>query len=390
MKFKTLEDVDVKNKKILVRADFNVPLDDLGNIFDETRILKSLPTIKYLLDQNAEIILMSHLGRPEGKAVERLRLEPVGLRLSKLLDEQVLTLMDSVGPAVERAIEGMEFGDIILLENIRFHSEEEANDKNFAKRLANLADIFINDAFGTAHRAHASTEGVSHFLPSAAGLLMEEEVRALSSVIEKPKRPFVAVIGGAKISTKIKVINKLLEKVDNLLLGGALANTILKAAGLEVGKSLVEEEMMGEARRLSEQRSKKLKVPVDAVVAEEAKEDAQARIVTINEIQSKEAVYDIGPETIGEFTDIIKGAKTIIWNGPMGKFEVVQFAEGTNSVAKAVAESKGESIIGGGETLVAVSRLALTDRVSFVSTGGGAMLKFLEGSELPALEALRK
>lgn len=390
MKFKTLKDVDVKNKKILVRVDFNVPLDEFGNVFDDTRIVKALPTIKYLLDKDAKIILMSHLGRPQGKVVESLRLDPVARRLSMLLNDQVLALKSTVGLEVERAVEGMEYGDIILLENTRFYPEEENNDENFSQKLASLADIFVNDAFGTAHRAHASTVGVAKLIPAVAGLLMEREIKEISSLTENPARPFVAVIGGAKISTKITVINKLLKIVDYLLIGGALANTVLKAAGKDIGKSLIEEKMLKKVEKLAKSGNKKLKIPIDAIVAKRGDNEAYSKIAKIGEIEKNYAIYDIGPETIEEYIGFIMKSKTVIWNGPMGMFEAAQFARGTNSIAKAVAESNSNSIIGGGETLEAVSKLALTDKVSFVSTGGGAMLKFLEGSKLPALELLKK
>ncbi|MBU1178256.1 phosphoglycerate kinase [Patescibacteria group bacterium] len=389
MNLKTLKDLDVKNKRVLVRVDFNVPLED-GKVVDDTRITEALPTINYLREQEAKVILMSHLGRPEGKVVEELRLEPVGHRLAELIDDHVLTLTDCVGEEVQRAVEGMEEGDVVLLENLRFYAAEEENKKEFAHQLAELADVYINDAFGAAHRAHASTEGVAHLIPAAAGLLLEKEIKTLSEVMSDPAKPFVAVIGGAKISTKMGVINKLLEKTDNLLLGGGLANTIVKAAGVEVGKSLVEEEMLAEAKQLSEKKDSKLKIPVDVVVAQEANNTARTRISNINDIKPEEAIFDIGAETIKEYTEIIKKAKTVIWNGPMGMFEQSNFANGTNSVAKAVAEGDNKSVIGGGETLEAVSKLALTDRVSFVSTGGGAMLEFMEKGDLPALEPLKK
>jgi len=389
MNLKTLKDLDVTGKKVLVRVDFNVPLDN-GEVVDDIRIREALPTIQYLMKNQAKVILMSHLGRPEGKVVEELRLEPVGHKLSSLLGDQVLTLTDCVGEEVERAIESLEPGEVILLENTRFYDEEKKNDKGFAEKLASLADVFVNDAFGTAHRAHASTEGVANFIPAAAGLLLEKEIKTLGEVMANPAQPFVAVIGGAKISTKMGVINKLLEKTDNLLLGGGLANTILKAAGVEVGKSLLEEKMIGEAKKLNEQRDGKLKIPVDAVVAGEGSEESMSRNANVNDVKPEEAIFDIGPETIKEYTEIIKGAKTVIWNGPLGMFEKAKFASGTNNVAKAVAENPGKTVIGGGETLEAVSKLALMDQVSFVSTGGGAMLEFIEKGDLPALKPLRK
>ncbi|MFH2104776.1 MAG: phosphoglycerate kinase [Parcubacteria group bacterium] len=389
MNLKTLKDLDVKNKRGLVRVDFNVPLNG-EKVIDDTRIRKALPTINYLRGQGAKVVLMSHLGRPDGKVVEELRLDPVGRRLAELIDDHVLTLTDCVGEEVKRAVDGMEEGDVVLLENLRFYPGEKENDKEFAGQLAELADVYVNDAFGAAHRAHASTEGVAHLIPAAAGLLLEKEIRTLSEVMANPARPFVAVIGGAKISTKMGVINRLLEKTDNLLLGGGLANTIVKAAGVEVGKSLVEEEIVEEAKKINGKQDGKLKIPVDVVVALEATNISRTRIANINDIKPEEAIFDIGAETIKEYVDIILKAKTVIWNGPMGLFEQANFANGTNSVAKAVAEGDNKSVIGGGETLEAVSKLALTDRVSFVSTGGGAMLEFMEKGDLPALKPLEK
>lgn len=389
MKLKTLNDLDVKNKRVLVRVDFNVPLER-DKVVDDTRIREALPTINYLREQEAKVVVMSHLGRPQGKVVEELRLEPVGHRLAELIDDQVLTLTDCVGDEVKRAVEGMEEGDVVLLENLRFYPGEKKNDKDFAGQLAELADAYVNDAFGTAHRAHASTEGVAHLIPAAAGLLLEKEIKTLSEVMTNPAKPFVAVIGGSKISTKMGVINKLLEKTDNLLLGGGLANTIIKAAGVEVGKSLAEESMLAEAKKLNGKQDSKLKIPVDAVVAEEANNMSKTRIANINDIKPEEAIFDIGAGTIKEYVEIIGKAKTVIWNGPMGMFEQSNFANGTNSIAKAVAEGDNKSVIGGGETLEAVSKLALTDRVSFVSTGGGAMLEFMEKGDLPALKPLQK
>ena len=389
MDLKTLKDLDVTGKRVLVRVDYNVPIEN-GGVVDDIRIKKTLPTIKYLLDHQAKVIIMSHLGRPEGKVVEELRMEPVGHKLSSLLKDQVLTLTDCVGDEVGRAIEGMEPGEVILLENTRFYAGDKENSREFAQQLASLADVFINDAFAVSHRAHASTEGVANLIPAAAGLLLEKEIETLTEIMDNPAKPFVAVIGGAKISTKMGVINKLLEKTDTLLLGGGLANTVLKAAGLEVGKSLTEDKMLEEAKKLHERRDGKLKIPVDAVVAGEGSEESMSRNANVNDIKPKEAIFDIGPETIREYAEIIIRAKTVIWNGPLGMFEKTKFASGTNSVALIVAKNQNKTIIGGGETLEAVSKLALTDQVSFVSTGGGAMLEFIEKGDLPALKPLRK
>ncbi len=390
MQLKSLKSADLKNKTVIVRVDYNVPLDDKGEIYDDTRIIKSIPTIRYLLDQNTKIILVSHLGRPEGKAVDNLRLEITARKLSGLLNEQVLALHDCRGEEVERAVEGMEFQDIIMLENLRFCSEEEKNDPEFARQLAGLADVFINDAFGTIHRSHASTEGITHFLPSYAGLLLEKEIYALDQTINNPERPYIAIIGGAKISTKIKLIKKLADKVDYLLLGGALANTVCKAMGYKIGKSMIESDMLRVVDDIKSQINNKIKIPQDAVLGKDGVNQEDFRIANLDQINSEETIFDIGPETIKEYSQLIKKAKTIIWNGPMGKYEVVQYAGGTNAIARAVASSSGKSIIGGGETLEAVSRLDLINRIYFVSTGGGAMLKYIEGEKMPALEALKK
>lgn len=390
MQLKFLKRAKVENKTVLVRVDYNVPLDAQGEIFDDTRIIQSLPTIKYLLEKNAKIVLMSHLGRPRGKVVEKLRLDIVAKRLSVLLNDHVLSLHDCRGEEVKRAIEGMEFQDIVILENIRFCPQEEKNDPGFAEELANLADIFINDAFGTIHRSHASTEGITHFLPSYAGFLLEKEITEIDSVINNPERPFVAVIGGAKISTKIKLIKELSNKVEYLLLGGALANTICKALGKNVGNSKIEPEMIDRVNEIKDLIGEKIRIPGDAVLAKDGIDEEDFRIARLEDIKPNETIYDIGPETVKEYLKIIKSAKTIIWNGPMGKYEVGQYAGGTNSIAKGVSEIEGKSIIGGGETLEAVSRLDLMNRIYFVSTGGGAMLKYIEGTKMPALEALKK
>jgi phosphoglycerate kinase len=385
---KTIRDINVSGKRVLVRVDFNVPQEH-GKIADDTRIVEALPTIQYLLKKNAKIILMSHLGRPKGKVVEKLRLESVGRHLSYLLAEPVITLSDCIGEAVERKVYEMEEGDIILLENLRFHPEEEENDLEFAKKLASLGEIFVNDAFGTAHRAHASTEGITHFLPSVAGFLMEKEIKVLSEIIEKPARPLICLIGGAKISTKIKVIKNLIKKVDRMLLGGALVNTILKAQGQNIGRSFSEEEMIPEAKNLIPYISKKLFLPKDYIVAEKASGDVPSRIAKPTNIKDTELILDIGPETINFYKDFIKKARTIIWNGPMGLFEIMKYAAGSYEIARALASSSAKTIIGGGETLDIIKSLGLKDRVYFVSTGGGAMLEFLGGKKLPGIEALQ-
>ena len=389
---KTVRDVDVAGKKILVRVDFNVPFTSEGKVSDDTRIVKALETIKYLKEQNAKIILMSHLGRPEGKVVEELRLEPVARHLSTLINDPVLMLNDCIGEAVENEVANMQNGDVVLLENLRFHNEEKENDEEFAKKLASLADIYVNDAFGTAHRAHASTVGVTKHLESVAGLLMEKEITNLSDAIHNPERPWVCIIGGAKISTKIKVIEQLLARADKVLLGGALGNNVLKAKGENIGQSKVEDESIDEARKLlphiNNGDNKKLYMPEDYIVADHPEEQAKSRIASASDIAGHEMILDIGPKTIELYKSIISQASMIIWNGPMGMFEVPVFAKGSYEVAKQVANSGSRSIIGGGETLDLVKSLGLEEKLTFVSTGGGAMLEFLEGKKLPGIAAL--
>ena len=386
---KTIRDINVVRKKVLVRVDFNVPLDKEGKIVDDTRIIEALPTIRYLLEKEAKIILMSHLGRPKGKIVEKLRLEPVGRRLAELLNQHILILQDCVGDDIEKKVNEMEEGDIVLLENLRFHKEEEENNHEFARSLARLAEIFVNDAFATSHRAHASTERITHFLPSVAGLLMEKEILNLSKILKKPDRPFIFIVGGAKISTKIFVIRNLIEKVDKLLLGGALVNTILRAQGFGVGKSLIENEMILEAKELLGYiKQGKLVLPQDFIVATEPTGEAVSRIVQIADIKDDEMILDIGPKTISFYKNYIEKAKTIVWNGPMGMFEIMKFANGSYEIARVIAESKGQTVIGGGETLEIVKNLGLKERIGFISTGGGAMLEFLAGKKLPAIAVL--
>ncbi len=388
---KTIKDIDIRGKKVLMRVDFNVPLTSEGKVSDDTRIVKALPTIKYLIEQGARIILMSHLGKPKGKIVEELRLEPVARYLSTLLNESVLMLSDCIGEEVETEVAGMQKGDIVLLENLRFHAEEEENNPEFAKKLASLADIYVNDAFGTAHRAHASTEGVTKFIPAVAGLLMEEEINNLSNILRNPEHPLVCLIGGAKISTKIKVIEKLLELAEKVLLGGALVNNILIEKGQNVGKSKVEREMAFEAKKLLpylEEGENKLYMPQDYIVASSPNENAKSRISNGTDLKDFEMILDIGPKTIAQYKEIINYSNMVIWNGPMGLFEVPEFAKGSYEIAQAVANSNAKSIIGGGETLDLVRSLGLEEKLTFVSTGGGAMLEFLEGKELPGIAAL--
>jgi len=387
MKKKTVKDINVTDKRVLVRVDFNVPLAE-GKVADDTRLRAALPTIQYLLDQGAKVILMSHLGRPKGKVVEELRMDPVAERLSELLGRPVRKLDDCVGDAVKAAVAEMRPGDVILLENTRFHPEERKNDPDFAKKLAELADVFVNDAFGTAHRAHASTVGVAQYLPAVAGLLMEKELNFLGKALESPERPFVALLGGAKISDKIGVIENLLTRVDALLIGGGMANTFLKAQGYEVGQSLVEDESLGVAKELLERAGEKLALPVDAVVADRFAADAASKAVPVDEVPPDWRILDIGPRTVELFKEKLAEARTVVWNGPLGVFEFPKFAAGTEAIARFLADLEATTIIGGGDVVAAVRRAGVADRITHVSTGGGAALEFLEGKELPGVAAL--
>lgn len=390
MRKKTLDDVDLRGKRVLVRVDFNVPLED-GRITDDSRIRATLPTIRALQQQDAKVILATHLGRPDGKVQEKLRLCPVARHLSDLLGAPVATVMDCVGPEVERAVAALQPGGVLLLENVRFHAEEEANNPAFAQQLAALADVYVNDAFGTAHRAHASTEGVAHYLPAVAGRLMEAEIAVMGRVLENPERPFVAVVGGKKVSDKIGVLDNLLEKVDCLLIGGAMANTFLKARGFEIGKSFYEPEVVDVAARLVEQArtaGKELLLPQDCVAATEVSAAAQHAVVPADAIPVDRVVVDIGPETVAQYARSLADAKTVIWNGPMGVFEVDAFAQGTRGLAQALVNVRGTTIVGGGDSVAALEQAGLADRVTHVSTGGGASLEFLEGKELPGVAAL--
>ena len=384
---KTVRDISVKGKRVLVRVDFNVPLEN-GEVADDTRIRAVLPTIQYLLEQGAAVILMSHLGRPQGQIRDELRMDPVARSLSKLLGRDVTKVDDCVGPQVENATAGLEPGQVLLLENLRFHPEEERNDEIFARQLASLADVYVNDAFGAAHRAHASTTGLTKYLPSVAGLLMERELLMLGEALANPTRPFVAVLGGAKVSGKIGVIRSLLSKVDLLLVGGGMANTFLKAQGLEVGDSLVDNDSLAMAREMLELAGKRLVLPVDVVVADAFAEDANSRTVGIKEVTSGWRILDIGPRTVGLFAEKLSSAGTVVWNGPMGVFEFPRFAAGTVGLATSLARSQATTIVGGGDSAAAVREAGLEDRMTFVSTGGGASLMFLEGKSLPGVEAL--
>ncbi len=387
----SVRDVDVQGKRALVRVDFNVPLDENGKITDDTRIRASLPTIHYLLDHGASVILMSHLGRPKGKVVESMRLRPAAERLSELLGRPVQTADDVIGPEVEAQAAALQPGEVLVLENLRFHPEEEANDPEVVRRLAGLADLYVDDAFGAAHRAHASTEGVAHFLPAVAGLLMEREIDVLGGALEDPARPFVAIVGGKKVSDKIGVLNNLLDKADRLLVGGAMANTFLKAKLLNIGKSYYEEAAVDTAKDLMAQAAraeKELLLPVDCVVAEDVKADAKHEVVPVDLVPEDRMIVDIGPETVRLFEGALEDAQTVVWNGPMGVFEVEPFAQGTRAIAEALTRVRGTTIVGGGDSVAALEEAGLAGQVTHVSTGGGASLEFLEGKTLPGVAAL--
>jgi len=385
---KTVRDISVKGKRVLVRADFNVPLEN-GEVADDTRIRGALPTVQYLLEQGAAVILMSHLGRPKGQVRDELRLDPVARRLSELLDLEVVKVDDCVGSEVQKAADGLQPAQVLLLENLRFHPEEEDNNQEFAGQLASLADVYVNDAFGTAHRAHASTAGVPQYLPAVAGFLMERELEMLGSILADPARPFVAILGGAKVSGKIGVIRSLLNKVDSLLVGGGIANTFLKAQGYEVGESLVEESSLTVAQETLEQAGDKLLLPVDVVVADAFAEDANSRTVGIKEVTSGWRILDIGPRTVGLFEEKLSSAGTVVWNGPMGVFEFPRFAAGTIALASSLARSQAVTIVGGGDSVAALQEAGLANKMTHVSTGGGASLEFLEGKTLPGVAALQ-
>ena len=387
----TIRDIELAGKRALIRVDFNVPLDDDGNITDDTRIRAALPTIRYVLEQGASLVLMSHLGRPKGEVKPELSLAPASDRLAELLGAPVKQLDDCVGPGIEAAVAEMKPGDVVLLENLRFHPEEEKNDSEFAKRLAALGDVYVNDAFGTAHRAHASTEGVTaHLQPAVAGFLLEKEIEYFTAALEKPEHPFVAVMGGAKVSDKIGVIENLLDKIDCLIIGGAMTYTFLKAMGGEVGSSKLEADKVDTARRileLAKEKNVELLLPTDHLVADAFSETANTQIVE-GDIPDGWIALDIGPESTKAFVEKLKHAKLVVWNGPMGVFEMEPFAGGTRAVAQALADSAATSIIGGGDSVAAVEQAGLTDKMSHISTGGGASLEFLEGKTLPGVAAL--
>ena len=387
MNKRSVRDLDLAGKRVLVRVDFNVPVKD-GRVTDDTRIRRALPTIRYLISEGARPILISHLGRPKGEPDPKYAMDPVSRRLGELLELQVNKLDGAVGEDVERALDEWDGTGVTLLENSRFYPGETDNDPELARQLARLAEVYVDDAFGAAHRAHATTVGVAEHLPSAAGLLLEDEIDSLESVLRNPERPMVAILGGAKVSDKLSVIESLLESADTLLIGGAMCFTFFKARGYEVGKSLVEDEYLDEARRLMDEAGSRLILPVDVVVASEMSESAESRAVEVDRIPPDMMGLDISIGTVGLFRGHIENAATVFWNGPMGVFEMSAFAKGTEGVARAVAESQAMSVVGGGDSVAAVSKLGLEDEMGFISTGGGASLEYVEGHELPGIAIL--
>jgi len=395
MNKKTIRDIDLAGKRVLVRVDFNVPLDAQQHITDDTRIRAALPTIRYLLDQGASVILMSHLGRPDGKVVEKLSLAPVAQHLSELLGRNVGIAEDCIGPEVEAQAKALQPGQVLLLENLRFHKEEEKNNPDFARQLAMLGEVYVNDAFGTAHRAHASTEGVTHYLPGVAGFLMEKEINFLGSALENPRRPFVAIIGGAKVSDKIAVLERLISMVDTLLIGGGMANTFLKAEGYEIGDSLFEETKLDVAKDLiakARQKGLTFLLPSDVVIADRFTADANYKVIASNEVPQGWRILDIGPKTVEAFQKALSNAQTIVWNGTLGVAEMPAFAKGTEAIIEILASrtrSGATTIIGGGDSAAAVDEAGAAEKMTHVSTGGGASLEFLEGRVLPGVAALQ-
>ncbi len=392
MNKKTVKDIDLKGKKVFVRCDFNVPMDENQNITDNTRIKAALPTLKYLLEQNCKIILASHLGRPKGEVKPEFSLKPVAKELSKLLGKDIIMANDVIGEDATSKAENLKEGEIMLLENVRFHREETDNDPEFAKKLASMAEIFVNDAFGTAHRAHASTTGIADYIPGVAGFLIEKELKFLGNAINNPERPFVAILGGAKVSDKIGVIDSLLDKVDTLMIGGGMAYTFFKAQGYNVGNSLCEVEKTDlalEAMEKAKAKGVKLLLPIDTKIGKEFKPDTESKTVAWTEIPDEWEGFDIGEKTIEMFKKELQNAKTVIWNGPLGLFEFEQFAIGTNEIAKTLADLDATTIIGGGDSAAAVTKAGLADKMTHISTGGGASLEFLEGKKLPGIECLQ-
>ncbi len=393
MNKKTVKDIDVTGKKVLVRCDFNVPLDkETGEITDNRRIRAAMPTIQYLLDNNAKVILCSHLGRPKGEVNSKYSLKPVAEELTKLLGKEVKLAKDVIGEDAKRLTSGMNEGDIVLLENVRFHKEEEKNDPEFSRKLASFGEIYVNDAFGTSHRAHSSTAGVANFLPAVSGFLIEKELEFLGGALENPKRPFVAILGGAKVSDKIGVIENLLDKVDTLIIGGGMAYTFFKAKGLNIGTSICEEDKLDLAKNLLEKAKSKgvqLLLPVDNKVAKEYSNNAEYMEVTSEQIPDGYMGLDIGTKTIEKYKEVLKNANTVVWNGPLGVFEFEEFAKGTNEIAKILASLDAITIIGGGDSAAAIEKMGLSDKMTHISTGGGASLEFLEGKVLPGIDCLQ-
>ncbi|MBC6975240.1 phosphoglycerate kinase [Bacillus sp. Xin] len=391
MNKKSIRDVDLKGKRVFCRVDFNVPMKD-GKVTDETRIRAALPTIQYLVEQGAKVILASHLGRPKGQVVEEMRLTPVAARLGELLGKDVKKADEAFGPAVQEMVTAMNEGDVLVLENVRFYAGEEKNDAELAKEFAALADLFVNDAFGAAHRAHASTAGIADYLPAVSGFLMEKELEVLGKALSNPERPFTAIIGGAKVKDKIGVIRHLLDKVDNLIIGGGLAYTFVKALGHEIGQSLCENDKIDLAKEfmeLAKEKGVNFYMPVDVVITEEFSETATTKVVSIDAIPETWEGVDIGPKTREIYADVIKNSKLVVWNGPMGVFEMTPFAEGTKAVGQALADAEGTySVIGGGDSAAAVEKFGMADKMSHISTGGGASLEFMEGKELPGVVCL--
>ena len=389
----TVRDIEVTGKKVLVRVDFNVPVDpETGAIVDDSRIRAALPTIGYLIERNARVILISHLGRPRGKVVDELRLTPVAQRLSQILGQQVGVAVNCIGPEVEKSVETLKAGDVLLLENLRFHSDEETGSAEFARSLARLGDIFVNDAFGTSHRAHASIAGIGQYLPAVAGLLLEKEINTLGDLLEHPVHPFTSIFGGAKVSDKVGMLKNIMDKVDCLLIGGGMAATFLKARSCEVGTSLIEADCVDTAAELIEEAKRsgaRLILPEDVVITDELKSESEWEVVSVDAIPPDKKIADIGPATIENFSRELKASRTVFWNGPMGVEEIPQFAAGTQALATLLPELNGTTIVGGGSTAEVIDALGLGDRVTFISTGGGASLKFLGGEELPGVVALR-
>ncbi len=390
MNKKTIEDIDVAGKRVLVRCDFNVPLDKDGNITDENRIIGALPTIKYLIEHNAKVILCSHMGKPKGEPKPEFSLAPVAKRLSEKLGKEVVFAADAtvVGDNAKKAVAEMKDGDVVLLENTRYRAEETKNGEELSRELASLAEIFVNDAFGTAHRAHSSTVGVTKYLPAVCGYLIQKEIQFLGNAVNNPVRPLVAILGGSKVSSKISVIENLLDKVDKLIIGGGMAYTFMAAKGYEVGDSLLEADYIDYAKEMMKKAGDKLLLPVDTVVAKEFSNDAESKIVGEGGIEKGWQGVDIGPESVKLFSENVKSAKTVVWNGPMGVFEMPNFAKGTNAIARVLAEIDATTIIGGGDSVAAVNQAGLGDKMTHISTGGGASLEFLEGKELPGIAAL--